>query len=141
MLHLQKICHPLINRRSLGDRYEWITFQLADIAECGLYYIYKDTKFKRVLKNPKKTVLNNLKATDAFLDKRINISGCVCNKLYHRRIIEKLLFPEKRLHEDTFFTYKALYFCTTYMRTESCKYNFIQERNGSIMTVRNQNIL
>lgn len=104
----------------------------ADIAECGISFHFKNFITKSL--ESKITVCEKLKTLECFLDRSIDIKGSVCNKLYNRKIIDKIRFPVGKLHEDAFFTYKALYYSKKYIRTESCKYNYLQERVGSIMS-------
>lgn len=106
----------------------------ADIAECGLRFVFQNRTIET--DDNKITILENTKAIECFLDRSIDIKGSVWNKLYKKSIIANLRFPIGKLHEDAFFTYKALYSSKKYVRVESSKYNYLQERPGSIMSVK-----
>lgn len=106
----------------------------ADIAECGLRFVFPDRTIET--DDNKITILENTKAIECFLDRSIDIKGSVWNKLYKKSIIANLNFPIGKLHEDAFFTYKALYSSKKYVRIESSCYNYLQERPGSIMSVK-----
>ena len=58
------------------------------------------------------------------------------NKLYKRSMFEKLKYPDKRLHEDEFLTYKIIYPLKkcAYLKVPLYEYRI---RNGSIMGNKN----
>ena len=119
-----------------GDMYEVLLGAIqehnADIAEIGVNLCYADrTEQQRA---DKVSVLSRREALAAFLDRSLMIQGCVWGKLYRADIVKKVMFPVGRLHEDGFFTYKALYEAETYVLLDVCKYNYRQDRQGSIMT-------
>lgn len=88
-------------------------------------------------------LLDRKKASEYFLDRRLDIKGNVCNKLYARDIVTAVSFEPNRLHEDAFFTYQALYQCSYYVHYDICKYNYVKTRPDSIMNTRlkPQNVL
>ena len=104
----------------------------ADISEIGITYCFSDRTIEK--KANTVCVLNRQETITAFLDRTLPIQGCVVGKLYCADIVKKVLFPVNRLHEDGFFTYKALYEANKYVLLDVCKYNYRQERQGSIMT-------
>ena len=104
----------------------------ADISEIGVKYIFED--HIECQKERQICIMNKMEAMSAFLDRTKMIQGCVWGKLYKSDIAKKNLFPVGRLHEDGFFTYKALYCAHRYVILNSCKYNYRQGRIGSIMT-------
>ena len=104
----------------------------ADISEIGVKYVYDD---RIDYQNEKQiTIMNKTEALSAFLDRTKMIQGCVWGKLYKANIVKDNLFPVGRIHEDGYFTYKALYAAQKYVLLNTCKYNYRQGRIGSIMT-------
>lgn len=109
----------------------------ADIAEIGLKYCYPNkTEF---IQSSVKKVLSKTETSEAFLDRSLMILGCVVGKLYRADIVKAVLFPVGKLHEDGYFTYRALYEAKRYVLLNVCKYNYRQERQGSIMTTTARN--
>lgn len=108
----------------------------AQIAEIGVKFCYPE---KTVFQKSEKTgIFDKKNALGAFLDRSMLIQGCVWGKLYIADIPRKIPFPVGRLHEDGFFTYKALYEADTYALSDACKYNYRQGRPGSIMASRSK---
>ena len=113
---------------SLIEKYD------ADISEIGLKYQYNDHVDYVIIGNT--GALSRDKAMCGFLDRSINIQGCVCGKLYKSEIAKKLRFPLGRLHEDGYYTYRAIYETEKYVIGDKCLYNYRQNREGSIMTTQ-----
>ncbi|MCC8015166.1 MAG: glycosyltransferase family 2 protein [Eubacterium sp.] len=105
----------------------------ADIVECGVNYYVDKVKINDSF--DKITVLDSKDACRCFLDRSLNIRSMTPNKLYKTNIIKQIPFEVGRLHEDMYFAYQALYYSPKYVRIECCKYNYRQQREGSIMTV------
>lgn len=57
----------------------------------------------------------------------------VFNKLYKKDLVEGLRFPSGKLIEDLYFTPHVLYRCEKCVYQDTAKYNYLQERPGSIM--------
>lgn len=57
----------------------------------------------------------------------------VVNKLYKKELLAGLYFPEGRLTEDIYFTPKLLFRCKKCVFQDTAKYNYLQDRPGSIM--------
>jgi hypothetical protein len=112
--------------------YEQAINNAADLVECEINYVFKDHTVRNET-NIKKE-LTNIKASEYFLDRTIDIKSAVWNKIYKSELVKNVQFPLGRLHEDMYFTYLILYNCKKYYRIELCKYNYRQERDGSIMT-------
>lgn len=107
-----------------------------------LYMLYKnaaDTSSQmsvcgfRLLKNgvdiaPKKhsqerVVFTQKEAVIQLLDEKY-ILFSVCDKLYHRSLLEKLRFEEGVIHEDVLFPYEALLLCERAVCEMKPKYNY-----------------
>lgn len=103
----------------------------ADISEIGVKYCFSDrTEYQKA---DAIHVLNKQELLAAFLDRSLLIQGCVWGKLYRAEIVKKVMFPVGRLHEDGYFTYQALYQADRYVLLDVCRYNYRQNRPGSIM--------
>lgn len=104
----------------------------AQIAEIGVKFCYPDKTIYIKSKYP--GVYNKRAALSGFLDGSLQVQGSVWGKLYKANIAKKFAFPVGRLHEDGFFTYRALYEADIYVLSDRCLYNYRQNRPGSIMT-------
>lgn len=120
-----------------NDMYEILLNNLidndADLAECGMKLHYPDGSIINE-ENTEKYILTNKDALRMFLTQKIDIKGTVTNKLYHKSIFSKIRFPVGRLHEDGYYTYKAIYLCKKFVKINLNRYNYIQDRPDSIMT-------
>ncbi|WP_300295362.1 glycosyltransferase family 2 protein [uncultured Intestinimonas sp.] len=54
----------------------------------------------------------------------------VWNKIYKRELLEKLTFPKGKLHEDEFFTYRALFRADIVASIEKIGYHYRQRANS-----------
>lgn len=104
----------------------------SDITECNVNFIYDNYIKKDSFKNL--VILKDKETIENFLDRSIDIKGNVWSKVYKRNIIENIRFPIGKLHEDAYFTYKALYLSEKYLRIAYNGYNYLQNRDGSIMS-------
>lgn len=68
--------------------------------------------------------------------KEYAIQNAVWNKLYKREILAGLSFPAGRWYEDILFTTKALSRVRSCVYLDMACYNYIIDREGSIMNVR-----
>lgn len=108
----------------------------ADIAECGVNWCYKN---KTVSAKSNSTICVDMHtAMCGFLDRSLKIAPTVWNKLYLRDVVKQVNFPYGRLHEDGFYTWRAIYSCKKYALSSECKYNYRQDRIGSIMTTQSE---
>ena len=110
--------------------YKIIELKKPDIVEVGVNYIYKD----RVdyMKERELTV-NNIKALEYFLNRNEIFKAMACNKVYKKEVLKKIKFKEGYIHEDAFFTYKVFLNAKKISHLGLSKYNYVQQREGSIM--------
>ena len=111
--------------------YNLLKKNATEIAEVGVKYEYPDCV--REVYSRKTGVFGKRIALAGFLDQSIEIRAQVMPKLYRAEIVKQVMFEKGRLHEDGFFTYKAMYLCERYVISDVCKYNYRQQREGSIM--------
>jgi len=106
----------------------------ADISEVGIKYQYANrTEYVKIGNT---AGLSRDEAMCGFLDRTKNIQGSVWGKLYKASIAKKLEFPVGKLHEDGYYTYKAIYAVNRYAIGVECLYNYRQNRKGSIMSTQ-----
>lgn len=127
------------------DFYEYLYNLLnkynADIAEAEFLRI-PDDRIDEVQKivdeknksvDIKETVCNNIEALrelygikeDPYVKKVV-----VWNKLYKREVLDNIVFPEGKLHEDEFTTHKILYNTKTIASSNRYIYGYMQTKNS-----------
>lgn len=107
----------------------------AQLVECGMRKVYSDGKTEEVC-NDSEVVLTGKEAVSSFLDRKNSMKPVACDSLYHKSIFQEIRFDEGRLHEDGWFKYKAFYTAEKVVVVPKAYYNYRQERDGSIMTVK-----
>lgn len=107
----------------------------SEIVECGHRKVYIDRVVEERPTNHE-VVLGGRVASKAYIERSLPIQSSVCVALYHKSIFENLRFKEGRLHEDGWFKWQALYTAHKVTLVPDCLYNYVQAREGSIMTVR-----
>lgn len=102
----------------------------ADLAICGIYDVYGEKKphEKPVIHK----VLNRESATKFILEGNI-ISVHAVNKLYKRKIFNKLRYPVGKYHEDSYVILDILKQCQSVVVDSVQKYFYVH-REGSINT-------
>ncbi len=109
----------------------------ADMSICGIYAIDEDYSNLSIY-NPmiyKETILSNIQALNHLLltfDVNFEVAW---NKLYKRNLFfnkDNIRYPYGKLHEDTYTTYKLLYYANNIAVFNEPLYYYVQ-RNGSIM--------
>lgn len=102
----------------------------ADIVECGIFREYSD----RTEENTKRTLdLTGVEAIHALLQGEI--FNTVWNKLWHRKTLENIRFPEGRVYEDIATTYRILIGSNRVCSVAESKYHH-RRRPGSISNSR-----
>lgn len=108
----------------------------ADMAVCRYRRIYgervEDASVDRVV------VFEGQEALQYYVEEReeYDIQNAAWNKLYRREIVEKLRFPAGKWYEDIVFSAKALSSAARCVYLDSACYNYIIDREGSIMNVK-----
>lgn len=112
----------------LAERYE------ADLVACRYRCIYLDsirddsTGRVTVYEKPFSMLIQYLKEDEAFL-----IQHAAWNKLYRRELLEEERFPEGKWYEDIVFSAKILSRIRRGVYLDEALYNYVCEREGSIM--------
>lgn len=110
--------------------------QQADMAVCRYRRIYgkqvEDASVDRVV------VFEGQEALQYYVEEReeYDIQNAAWNKLYRRELLDKLRFPVGKWYEDIVFSAKALSGAARCVYLDSACYNYIIDREGSIMNVK-----
>jgi len=108
----------------------------AALAVCRYRRVYgdriEDASVDRVV------VFEGQEALQYYVEEReeYDIQNAAWNKLYRREILEKLRFPVGKWYEDIVFSAKALGSADRCVYLDSACYNYIIDREGSIMNVK-----
>ncbi len=114
--------------------YEILVQQLeyhdADIAECAYKKVWKyntdfcyESAWVKIM-NAEEAILANYRWE--------HFTSVVCNKVFKRDLIVNMRFPVGKIHEDEFFTYKALFAAKKLVHVGLPMY-YYQQRAGSII--------
>ena len=110
--------------------------QQADIAICRYRRVYRDhtvdDSVSRVI------VFEGQEALQYYVEEReeYDIQNAAWNKLYRREILEALEFPGGKWYEDIAFATAALSRAQRCVYLDSACYNYIIDREGSIMNTK-----
>lgn len=105
----------------------------ADISACGYRLVWEDhTKRSIGEENSAVNQYSGLEAAREIVANNKRSMITAWGKLYHYKLREFLLYPQGRLHEDEFVTYKVLYQAKKVVETAQPLYNYFQ-RGKSIM--------
>ena len=105
----------------------------ADVSVCGYRLVWEDHTEKRTGEEKEaEKQYSGLEAAREIVANNKRSMITAWGKLYHCKLRELLLYPEGRLHEDEFVTYKVLYQAKKVVETAQPLYNYFQ-RGKSIM--------
>ena len=110
--------------------------QKADMAVCRYRQVYKD---RVVDESVERAVLfEGQEALQYYIEEReeYNIQNAAWNKLYRKEMLRELKFPTGRWYEDIMFTTKAISRTKSCVYLDSACYNYIIDREGSIMNTQ-----
>lgn len=103
----------IINRNMYKIMLEAINKEDADICQCKYEYFWnEDIDLNEEKENYNYTVLSNIEAIDnnfKYDDNQNTAITVLWNKIYKRDLFENLMFPNGRIHEDEYITYKIIY--------------------------------
>lgn len=118
--------------RMLGAALE----QQADMVICRYRRVYKDHTEDD--SSDRAAVLEGQEALQYYVEEReeYDIQNAAWNKLYRREILEGLRFSVGKWYEDVVFSAKALGRAARCVYLDSACYNYIIDREGSIMNIR-----
>lgn len=124
--------HPDMYKELYGALLE----EKADVAVCGIEKVEcTDCQIKSV-ENNNVRIYTGLQAVKNILVKESHVVSVVAwNKLYKKSLFEGIRFPEGKLHEDEFTTYRIFYQCEKVVYVTGNYYYYFQ-RPDSIMGKR-----
>ena len=112
------------------ERFYSFILEDVDLVCCGIVRIDKKGH-KTMTGHAKGTIcLNNKQSVKELLMRRY-LAFSACDKLYKRKIIGEIRFPDNRVCEDLPFTYNVVKRCKKVVNIGSCKY-FYSYRSDSI---------
>lgn len=103
----------------------------ADISQCG-YIIIDDQQMEIAKTSNQVSVLTNIDALNNLYNELYVPTVITVNKIYRKVLFEDIRFPERKIHEDEFTTYKLLYKANKIVKTDIKLYYYYQS-NNSIM--------
>lgn len=108
----------------------------ADMAVCRYRRVYKDHTEDD--STDRAVLLEGKEALQYYVEERkeYDIQNAAWNKLYRRNIIEDMRFPTGKWYEDILFTTTALSRIDKCVYLDSAYYNYIIDRDGSIMNTQ-----
>ncbi|PGS52660.1 glycosyltransferase family 2 protein [Bacillus sp. AFS041924] len=117
-----------------ADMYEGLLEEMqkhkCEIAMCGVLKVYNDyTEHDSLIDHS--VVLNKVEALDALIEEKY-IKHYAVNKLYKSTLFQGVRYPEGRLYEDIFTTYKLFAQANRIVYSNKIGYYYIQ-REGSIL--------
>lgn len=123
------------------DSDDWIDYEMyekllslsksynADISSCGVLKIWDNNETRKLTKDNGLQVLNNIESMEALIESSYLIQT-VWNKLYKRRILNGLEFPYGLIHEDEFWTWKAISHSSKTVTTDEPLYYYFQHKES-----------
>lgn len=107
--------------------------QEADIAICRYRLVARDHTIDESL--DRAAVFEGQEALAVYVEEReeFQIQNAAWNKLYRREVLEKVSFPAGKWYEDIMFATQALARAKRCIYLDTALYNYIIDREGSIM--------
>lgn len=103
----------------------------ADISVCGCLLAWENCKAKKCVNGDGKVKLySGRDATAEVVKKNRRNMITAWGKLYHRTLREQLIYPEGKIHEDEFVTYRVLYAAKKVVETGEPLYYYFQRGNS-----------
>lgn len=110
--------------------------QHADIAVCRYRQVYRD--YTQDLSVDRAVLFEEQEALQYYVQetKEYEIQNAAWNKLFKREIISGVIFPKGKWYEDILFTTTALSRAKRCIYLDTAYYNYIIDREGSIMNAQ-----
>lgn len=110
--------------------------QHADMAVCRYRRIYKDRT--EDASTDKVILLEDGETLQVYVEERkeYDIQNAAWNKLYRKEVLKNLSFPTGKWYEDIVFTTKAISRAKSCVYLDTACYNYIIDREGSIMNTQ-----
>ncbi len=111
----------------------------ADIAVCKYRAVFKDRIIDRGSDDLVVLTREELLNIYIFEHEKYVIYNSVWSKLFSRKLVEDMVFPVGRNSEDIMYTTRAFCRVKTAVYIDACLYNYVLDRDGSIMNEKNVN--
>lgn len=127
-----------LNRNFIGDMYNAIEDSGADISICDFIEVDEEEvdQFDHLrYTEDKDLIMNNIEClVNTYRPRLHGMSFVTWGKMYKKALFidNRIEFPVGKIHEDTFTTYKLLYFASLII-FKSNKLYYYRKRSGSIM--------
>ena len=115
--------------------YNLIEKYKSDISCCNYKYTYDISNQNHEELNLNEVIeMSNIESIEKLYDKDLGVKLVVAwNKLYHKRLFDKIRYKVGRLHEDEFMAHRILYNSKKITYVDNELYYYLQ-REGSIMS-------
>lgn len=104
----------------------------ADIVQCDFIKVYNNNVYVKEDNEEKYDILSNLDAMENLYNENVSKTIVTWSKIYKRELFDDILFPEGKIHEDKFTTYKLLYKSNIIIDLHK-KYYYYRQTPNSIM--------
>lgn len=132
-----------IDERMFEELYRAIDENQADISLCNFRYVYSDGDRPDNVGEEQLPIENELISGLDALKKLYTPYGyyyvVAWNKMYSKRLFEKIRYPEGRYHEDEFVVHEIFYMCKKIACVKKPMYYYVQ-RSGSIMAQKKEKL-
>lgn len=104
----------------------------ADVSVCGIIEFVDKNELQETKNYEEERVYSGIEACAQIYDDVGTTARYViaCAKLYKKELFEKNRYPEGKIHEDQFLTYKILYNCSKVVEIGDCLYGYYQNMQG-----------
>lgn len=123
-----------IHPRMIEILFETIETEKSDVAVCDFLKVYdnEDITFRNIGEYSK-NLYTNIEALENFYNSSKIQMLVAWNKLYKIDLFSNIRYPNGKIHEDEFTTYKVLYLANKIVYVDEKLYYYLQ-RAGSIMS-------
>ena len=115
--YLEKLLESLIKHKT-------------DVSQCGINYVDNNNKNIKTIGYDKDILITGRNAIIESLNEHFIENEVVWNKLYKKDIFNEIKFPNGKVHEDEYTTYKILYNEKNISIIKDALYNYRQSDNS-----------
>lgn len=104
----------------------------ADVSVCGIVEFVDKHKTQETKNFEEEKVYSGIEAcAKIYVEVEEQVRYVIaCAKLYKKKLFEKYRYPEGKIHEDQFLTYKILYNCSKVVEIGECLYGYYRNMQG-----------
>ena len=118
-----------VDREYFNILYKMIIKYEADIAECKYIRVKQNENNAQNKKDDNIKLFNNIQKLEILYGEDVSEyvnSVIMCNKLFKRELFENIYYPENRVIDDEFVTYKLIYKSKKIVTTDRELYFYVQ---------------